>query len=427
MISQLFLLFVIIVKKIRTMNRYLTLLLLPVFAIAQTAYPKSPKKGKNLDSVAVAAQKIDEFIEKGYSHFDVKPNERINDETFVRRVYLDIAGRTPTISEVREFLNSDYAQKRQRFIKDLLHSEAYVSHFYNFWADVLRINDGLGSGARAAEAAYRLWVKDSLRNNKPYDQFVRELISAKGYIWENGAVGYYQRDRGMSLDNMSNTVRVFLGVRLECAQCHNHPFDKWTQMDYYKMAAFTYGMEANRYESPNRSGISDYLKQQQQESFAKAVGLKGFPAIRNESGLRKALRSRKLDRFLTRANMTREEFENKARKGIEAASKFGRGNQDMRQAVKELYDPIKYIAAHEKSNKTLKLPHDYQYSDASPEDSVEFATMFGAEINGMDEGSSLSKSYAEWMTSPENPTFTRGYRESFMEKGFRNGIDRTNR
>ena len=122
-----------------------------------------------------------------------------------------------------------------------------MSQFYYLWADVLRINQRLGNIGAEAEAAYQLWIKQALRDNTAYDDKVYELVRARGHIWENGAAGYYQRDRGMPLDNMSNTVRIFLGVRLECAQCHNHPFDKWTQMDYYKMAAFSYGMDANGY------------------------------------------------------------------------------------------------------------------------------------------------------------------------------------
>ncbi|MEZ5433342.1 MAG: DUF1549 domain-containing protein [Verrucomicrobiales bacterium] len=114
---------------------------------------------------------------------------------------------------------------------------------------------------QANEAAYRLWIKDALRQNKPYDQMVCELVSARGNLWDNGAIGYYQRDRGMPLDNMANTVRIFLGTRLECAQCHNHPFDKWKQMDFFQMAAFSNGMDANRYESPNRKALTQSVKE----------------------------------------------------------------------------------------------------------------------------------------------------------------------
>jgi hypothetical protein len=184
--------------------------------------------------VAAAAAKIDALVEGVLAKQGRKPNEAIDDATFVRRAYLDIAGRVPTIEEAENFHGSDYPRKRQQLITDLLESEGHMSHAYNYWADVLRINSALGIGAGQAEAAYQLWVKEAIRTNKPYDQFVRELVSARGMIWDNGAVGYYIRDRGMPLDNMSNTVRIFLGVRLECAQCHNHPFDKWTQMDFYR-------------------------------------------------------------------------------------------------------------------------------------------------------------------------------------------------
>ena len=85
---------------------------------------------------------------------------------------------------------------------------------------------------------------------------MRELISAQGKAWDNGAIGYYMRDRDMPLDNMANTVRIFLGTRIECAQCHNHPFDKWTQMQFYEMAAFTYGVTTRRLLTAARSAAS---------------------------------------------------------------------------------------------------------------------------------------------------------------------------
>jgi len=85
-------------------------------------------------------------------------------------------------------------------------------------------------------AAYANFIKDEPARERPYDQFVRDMVAAQGKAWENGAIGYYMRDRGMPLDNMANTVRVFLGTRIECAQCHNHPFDKWSQMQFYQMA-----------------------------------------------------------------------------------------------------------------------------------------------------------------------------------------------
>ncbi len=119
--------------------------------------------------VAAAAAKIDSLVEAMLAKQGLKPNEAIDDATFVRRAYLDIAGRVPTIEEAENFHGSDYPRKRQQLITDLLESEGHMSHAYNYWADVLRINSALGVGAGQAEAAYQLWVKEAIRTNKPYD------------------------------------------------------------------------------------------------------------------------------------------------------------------------------------------------------------------------------------------------------------------
>ena len=154
---------------------------------------------------------------------------------------MDIAGRIPTFSELSEFLESENEDKRAQLIDELLESEGYVSSYYNFWADILRVKS---RGRRTIMVSYQEWIKDSLRENLAYDKFVRELITSEGYVWDDPAVGYYLRDAGMPLDNMSNTAQVFLGTRMQCAQCHDHPFDKWTQKEYYHMAAYTIGLQS---------------------------------------------------------------------------------------------------------------------------------------------------------------------------------------
>jgi hypothetical protein len=184
--------------------------------------------------------KIDAFIEAGYKTHNVKPNEPIGDELFCRRVYLDIVGRIPSREEAKEFALDASPGKRAKLIDKLIDSEGFSSHFYNYWADILRVQTDMRDGAGEA---YAHWVKGAIQKNMPYDTFVGELVGAKGRVWDNGAVGYYLRDAGMPLDNMSNTAQIFLGTRVVCAQCHNHPFDKWKQKDYYDMAAFTYGVK----------------------------------------------------------------------------------------------------------------------------------------------------------------------------------------
>ena len=187
------------------------------------------------------ADEIDRLVQQKLEADGVSRNPRTTDEQFVRRLYLDIVGRIPTLEETTAFLNSNAPDKRARLIDQLLDSYGYVSRQFNFWADLLRVQSRTRN---QIGAPYIDWIKDSLEENKPYDQFVREMLAAEGPMMDrdSAAVGYYLRDFNMPEDNMSNTVRIFLGTRLECAQCHDHPFDKWTQRQYYEMVAFTGGL-----------------------------------------------------------------------------------------------------------------------------------------------------------------------------------------
>lgn len=343
--------------------------------------------------ITAASKKIDTLVEKAYRQHKVTANPEVSDEVFLRRIYLDIIGRIPSLREAQIFNQSTAANKRSRLIERLLNSEGFVSHNYNFWADILRINSRLGGAATEAEAAYRLWVKSALRENKPYDQFVRDLVSARGHLWDNGAIGYYQRDRGMPLDNMSNTVRIFLGTRLECAQCHNHPFDKWTQMDYFKMAAFSYNVDANRYQTDNRNAFNKHIQQIAKKQTAKLIKTK-YP------------------------EMDKREAQRKARKEI-------RGMRDteytlLRRASTDLYRPIRYTSVSENKRK-LELPHDYQYDDAKPEAKVSAATMFGGEVT-VDNVDDKVEAYAVWLTASDNPTFTKVIANRLWKRAFGMGI-----
>ena len=162
------------------------------------------------------SQTIDSILEASWERAGIKPNRPVSDGVFLRRIYLDIAGRIPSLAEADRFLDSTDPEKRTNLIDSLLESEAAVSHQFNFWADILRIKERVGNN-RLQTYSYQFWLKDALRRNVPYDELVRQMVTARGWIWENGATGYYHRDRGMPLDNMSNTIRVFLGTRLECA------------------------------------------------------------------------------------------------------------------------------------------------------------------------------------------------------------------
>lgn len=196
------------------------------------------------DDFSAHAKAIDAFIDGAITkQAGLKVRPKTKDEQFLRRVYLDLAGRIPTMEEAGEFLGTKKKDKREALVKKLLASEAYVSNTFNFWADMLRARDRLQD--RYDGIPYMEWIKDGIRTNKPYDKFVFELICAEGpgTARGNGATGYYIADAGMPQDNMANTVRLFLGTRLTCAQCHDHPFDKWTRRDFFEMAAFTEGTD----------------------------------------------------------------------------------------------------------------------------------------------------------------------------------------
>lgn len=225
----------------------LTLLLVAGLSLVARANENSASNNKSVTGtsrtdIQKISDKIDELVEAQLIAKNEKRNPAASDEVFLRRAYLDIIGRIPTIQETKRFLNSSKKTKRADLIDELLDSYGYVSRQYNFWADILRIKSRMPG--QLTGRPYVDFVKDSLEENKPYDEFVKELVTSQGPNLQrgNGAVGYYLRDRNMPEDNMSNTVRIFLGTRLECAQCHDHPFDKWTQRQYFEMVAFTGGM-----------------------------------------------------------------------------------------------------------------------------------------------------------------------------------------
>ena len=312
------------------------------------------------------AARVDEFIEAGYDRHKVEPNPGIDDATFVRRAHLDIIGRNPTASETREFLALNNPDKRARLIDRLLDSPGYVSHQFNFWADILRITTRMNGQGIENGIAYTNWVKQAIATNMPYDQFVRELVTADGIIDENGAVGFYLRDRGMEIDHLATTVQTFLGTQMVCAQCHDHPFDEWTQMDYYKLAAFS---------TP-------------------------VTVVRNPGSVNQAMAmvGRQMAEQGKRARQNAEDKKAQVRKLQKKAAEYKRGLNELTYNFRN--------SVISETRRSLKLPDDYQYDDAKPKQVVLPGTPFGdkAEVK---EGESRVEAYGKWMTSATNPRFTK--------------------
>lgn len=332
---------------------------------------------------AKAAAEIDALLQSDWKKNTLKGNGPVSDEIFVRRIHLDIVGRIPTHRETEQFLASKDPAKRQKLIDQLLAGEGYVQHFFNYWADVLRAQSN-GQAGQVTGTAYLAFIKDSLRTNKPYDKLVRELVSAQGQAWENGAIGYYMRDRGMPLDNMANTVRIFLGTRVECAQCHDHPFDKWSQKQFYEMAAFTYGVETTDYSSGPMMGVRELLRDKE-----------------------KAIRDMEKAHGREAAMKARDEYRKESRY--------------VNEALTRLRDPLRYTDASFNPRRELRLPHDYQYPDAKPRSAVTAATMMGAPLTAK-AGENPLEAYAAWMTSKDNPRFTTVVANRLWKKVFGMGL-----
>ena len=187
------------------------------------------------------ANYIDERVFAKLKKLNVQPSALTTDTEFLRRVYQDTIGRLPTPAEIRAFLADTHPDKRARCIDKLLDTSAWIDVRTLALADMLRIHPrDLGNGAFGERGAtlFHEWVRDTVAQNKPYDAFVRELITARGSTYQHGPTNYYRIER-QPAGRAETTAQVFLGIRLSCARCHKHPFDRWTTDDYWNFAAFT--------------------------------------------------------------------------------------------------------------------------------------------------------------------------------------------
>lgn len=192
--------------------------------------------GAPVDHLPVAKNFVDEMAFAKFTSLGLPPSGVCNDATFLRRVTLDIAGRLPTAAEAREFLADSGPAKRDQCIDRLLASEDYADLFAEKWCAILKNHRDKETYQRD-DYLFHEWVRQSMLDNKPYDQFVRELITATGDAAQTPAVAWYRQVKEPT-ELVEDTAQLFLGVRIGCAKCHHHPFEKWSQQDYYGMAAF---------------------------------------------------------------------------------------------------------------------------------------------------------------------------------------------
>jgi hypothetical protein len=194
---------------------------------------------------------IDNLVYEKLKQVKILPSELCTDEEFVRRVYLDLTGLPPQLEEMRAFLDDKRParEKRDELIERLVGSPEFVEHWTNKWADLLQVNRKF-LGEKGAKQ-FRDWIRLAVSDNLPYDRFVYSILTASGSNADNPPAAYYKilRDPGTA---MENTTQLFLAVRFNCNKCHDHPFERWTQDQYYHLAA--YFAQVDRKEDPKFKG-----------------------------------------------------------------------------------------------------------------------------------------------------------------------------
>ncbi|MFG0317322.1 MAG: DUF1549 domain-containing protein [Planctomycetota bacterium JB042] len=335
--------------------------------------PASPERPSRHE-LRQRANELDRLVAADLARRGARPGAIVDDATFLRRTTLAIAGRIPTLAEEEAFRADRSSTKRHDLVDRLAAGRGYESSMFHWFADLLRIRTKLAR--YTSGEPYVHYVKEAIATDRPYDVVVRELLTATGPAHRegNGATGYRLRDRGMPEDNTANTARVFLGTRIECAQCHDHPFTDWKQRDFFRLVAFGGGVEDVHDEPP-----SDRLR---------AFG-------------------RELRRV---------------------------GDADERRGFRRMIRPVA-TGVSGSGTGVAALPDDYRYDDAEPGALVRAAPLFGPDVplDGLAAEPDLERprgrkrnvrrgrkkdpaavfpeigsreAFAEWVTAPENPRFT---------------------
>ena len=219
--------------------------------IARFSSPYKNEIPEPVFSQAPRRNLIDELVIKKLKRLHLRPSPPASDEEFVRRVFIDTIGTLPTVEEVTSFLNDQDARKRDKLIDQLLSRPEFVDYWTYKWSDVLLIN---GQRLRPqAVKAYYTWLRGKVKENTPWDQLVREVVTSTGSSHENGATNFFalhQDPEGMS----ENVAQAFLGLSIGCAKCHNHPLEKWTNNQYYAMANMFSRVRAKGWGGDGRNG-----------------------------------------------------------------------------------------------------------------------------------------------------------------------------
>lgn len=218
--------------------------------------------------------RIDELVAEKWDRVKVIPSDLCDDSAYLRRVYLDLTGLPPTSDKVREFLADQTPTriKRAKIVDELIGSKAYVEYWTNKWADLLQVNRKF-LGVEGS-TAFRNWIEKSISENRPYDEFAREILTATGSNKDNPPASYFKVLRTPE-DTMENTTHLFLGIRFNCNKCHDHPFERWTQDQYYEMSAYFAQMKLETDPASGKRRIGGTAVEQAKPLYEKVVDKDG--------------------------------------------------------------------------------------------------------------------------------------------------------
>jgi len=383
----------------------LIIVVLPLaLSAAPYTFPRAQKTGglvtydpKKLPVMQYSVNRINRVIERKLTEKGKTYNVSMNDYIFVRRIYVDLTGTIPTYDQVQSFVSSRDPVKRKRLVNQLLASEGFVSHTYNYFADMLRIQSNV-PGENLRMDAFSSWLKDAIRANRPYNRIVFDMISATGRMQENPAVGYHLRDIGMKLDHTAFMAKVFLAKDITCAQCHDHPFEEWTQMDFYTLASFLGEMETKG--TSKSSGKKGKRERAMQVSYTPV-----------QQKLRKFLTSFKFEKDLANrkgVSLTRQK-EMIRKQAIKLRENFENWRKDQRYNVRD------------NRHAALKLPDDYQYEDAAPGDTVKPRVLLGTPSR-ISHSRPKREQLAHWIANSDNRWFARTIANRMWARYFGRGV-----
>ncbi|MCM8535160.1 MAG: PSD1 and planctomycete cytochrome C domain-containing protein [Lentisphaeraceae bacterium] len=317
-------------------------------------------KAKVKTDLKSASAMIDSLVKKNLISKKLKANPKADDETYLRRTYISIIGRIPSLEEARSFLDSNDPNKKIKLIKQLQNSPGYVSNNFNYWANILRVKSNQKGNLNEVWTEY---LKSSIEENKPYDKWVHEMVTAEGRLWENPAIGFMYRDAKNRVAGYESLTSVFLGTEIACAQCHDHPYDTITRRDYFEMYGY-YNSSNMYFPSKKRLKYLDGQKMHQR-------GMKVHDNMRKKIYDYGTLQASK-EVYLTA-------FISMQRIGDKVTSR--------------------------PDSRFSKFPHDYQYDDGQPKKHLEPNVLFG-KIRKTKEGEKPIRVFADWLIDPDNLKFT---------------------